>query len=189
VKHVRVLACAAGLAPAAFCLALTPVAAQAATASGAGRAAKTVSLHPLTRTGAAARGAAAAASSIPVSSAGAGTVSPDSAGCAGHTPFTVPVNSTVKGHGWYTDPFIGGTTCIGTVVVSLYFKNDNCKQAFLKITDPPDGQKFTAQHQVCGQAGHWADHAFPVHSSFGEETVRVSLHSTYGHNTTYTVRP
>jgi len=108
--------------------------------------------------------------------------------CAGNTAFTIPQDVHVKGHGWYApNGIVDSFTCIGTVVVSLYYAKTFCKTASVVVSIPPGVSKWT--DRLCGTAGHWAHHSFGIHENFSSYyfNITVCADSTYGALTCHTL--
>jgi hypothetical protein len=98
--------------------------------------------------------------------AGLGLAAPgmaQAAGCTGHVEFTLPTNSGVRGHGWYTKN--GNNVCIGTVVVSVYTSktgDDYPQLAVYWSSGATWGPRTASVYQT---KGHWGAHSFGVHES------------------------
>jgi hypothetical protein len=181
-KRVRYLAGAAGLAPAAFGLAVAPAAHAAGTDAGH---VKTVSLHHVLAHSARAD-AATSSSSSAQNSPGATT----GAACNGNTYFRIPQRDDVRGHGWYANDALDVVTCIGTVVDRVYYAKNICKSVSLYVsTSKGGGGFFASTKSACGTAGHWKSVELGVHTKVGHtpglEGVWVCAGSKYdaGHLT------
>lgn len=160
-KRAYYLAGVAAFAPVAAG-GMTPAVANAATAHASGAAAartKTVSVHS---SGASVHETAAAAA----------------AGCTGTNEFYASqVSGDVTLYGWSTKPY--RELCIGTVVVNMWFQNNNCKSAFLLVSQKSTGQQRYKQ-RICGTGGAWHAADFGIHRLWYLGGVYLSAMSTYG---------
>jgi hypothetical protein len=189
-KRVHYLAGMAGLAPAAFGLAMGP-AAHAATqaAHGAARTAtdqvfqaprdlKTVSMFHV-------RAAAGPQATATSSSSGTSTTtsspsypatspSANATGCDGTVAGKIPRYKNTRGHFWYTN-----SGCLGTVVASMLYNKDVYKCEAVSILSP-DGTRLAPERGWCnsGTKGHWQGHTLAYHEYF-PYPVYVCLFSTY----------
>jgi hypothetical protein len=105
------------------------------------------------------------------------------AGCTGNTEFwfSTQHNARLKGHGWYTRH--NGTTCIGTVDISMKYNKSLSKAAYVLISA---GNPLYSSRKTTGlvwePAGTWLKHSFGFHRSFPErcaptDSVCLSLFS------------
>jgi hypothetical protein len=98
---------------------------------------------------------------------------PDSS-CVGDTEFTFGAGH-VRGHGWYTRD--GGKTCLGTVVLSLYFGKSFCKYGGISVVGLTAGSYHQSAY-YCGAKGFWVPTDFGVHQYFAP-LVSGQAWSTY----------
>jgi hypothetical protein len=94
--------------------------------------------------------------------------------CIAGTPFSIPTEGNVQGHGWYTNHVT--TDCIGTVYISLKFNKSFCKSAYLAISNGIGS--ITRNRKLCGIVGSEQPTNFDVRSSWSTP-VFVCGYSTY----------
>lgn len=180
-KRARYLTGAIGMAPAAVALAMGP-AAHAATVTGHAKTApgRADARHLATLT--AESSATSSAQTSPAGAAGGG--------CDGNTAIRLPRNGNVRAHLWYENSTFDARTCIGTLVGSLYFTKNICKDVSVSVSSTyfiPPPYVDTYHAKICGTDGNWTGYDFDLHNWYWHNPtwpILVKVKSTYGASTT-----
>ncbi len=177
-KRARYLTGAIGMAPAAVALAMGP-AAHAATVTG----------HAKTAPGRADARRLATLTAESSASSSAQTSPGGLLNCNGTTGVKFPKNGTVRGHLWYENAPFDVATCIGTLVGSLYFNKNICKDVSVSVSSTyfmPPPYVDTYHAKICGTEGKWTGYDFDLHTWYPHspvEAIHVKIKSTYGAST------
>ncbi len=113
------------------------------------------------------------------------TAAQASTGCVGHTAFTLPQLTPVRGHGWFTKE-ANGKICIGTVVVSVYTSSTGTDWPIYGVSNAGGTRIKTGNKKITATKGTWVHASFGVHSSFSSYIYVRGWSNYESHGVPYT---